>query len=72
MSSIKTSLSAIQGSHSHDVLLWTFIVGATYHNLVGFSALLVLSNPTPNVILSEYEPLPYVILVLVMIICSIL
>ena len=27
------------------ILLWTIIVGATYHNLVGLSALLILSNP---------------------------
>ena len=41
------------------ILLWTIIVGALYHNFVGFSALLVLSDPTPNTkILSEYEPLP--------------
>ena len=48
------------------ILLWTIIVGATYHDLVGFSALLVLSNTTPNAILSEYEPLPYALLAIVM------
>ena len=48
------------------ILLWTIVVGATYHNVVGFSALLVLSNPTPNTTLSEYEPLPYAILTIVM------
>ena len=48
------------------ILLWTIIVGATYHNLVGLSALLILSNPTPSAILSEYEPLPYAVLAIVM------
>ena len=48
------------------ILLWTVVVGAMYHNVVGFSALLVLSNPTPNAILSQYEPIPYAILALVM------
>ena len=48
------------------ILLWTVVVGAMYHNVVGFSALLVLSNPAPNAILSQYEPLPYAILALVM------
>ena len=48
------------------ILLWTIIVGATYFNFIGFSAALVLSNPVPNAILSEYEPLPYAILAVVM------
>ena len=48
------------------ILLWTIIVGATYFNFIGFSAALVLSNPVPNAILSEYEPLPYAILTVVM------
>ena len=48
------------------ILLWTAIIGVMYHNVVGFSALLVLSNPAPNAILSQYEPLPYAILALVM------
>ena len=47
-------------------LLWTIIVGATYFNLIDFSALLVPSNPVPNAILSEYEPLPYALLAIVM------
>ena len=49
------------------ILFWTAIVGAMYFNFVGFSAALVLSNQTPNVALSEYEPLPYAILAIVMI-----
>ena len=48
------------------ILLWTIVVGVVYHNLLGFSSLLVLSNPTPNAILSQYEPLPYAMLALVM------
>ena len=48
------------------ILLWTTIVGAMYHNFVGYSAYLVMSNPHPNTILSEYEPLPYAILAIVM------
>ena len=48
------------------ILLWTIIVGALYHNFVDISAALVLSNPTPNTILSRYEPLPYAILAIVM------
>ena len=48
------------------ILLWTAIVGAMYHNLVSLSALLVLSNQTPNAVLSQYEPLPYAILAIVM------
>ena len=48
------------------ILFWTAIVGAMYFNFVGFSAVLVLSNQTPNAILSEYEPLPYAILAIVM------
>ena len=48
------------------ILLWTIVVGAIYHNVVGLSALLVLSNPTPNTTLSEYEPLPYAVLTIVM------
>ena len=38
-----------------------------YFNFVGFSAVLVLNNQIPNVVLSEYEPLPYAILAIVMI-----
>ena len=48
------------------ILLWTIIVGAIYDNLVGFSALLVMSIVPPNTILSVYEPLPYAILAMVM------
>ena len=51
------------------ILLWTIIIGAMYHNFVGFSAYLVMSNPHPTTILSEYEPLPcvpYAILAIVM------
>ena len=48
------------------ILLWTTIVGAMYHNFVGYSAMLVMGNPHPNTILSEYEPLPYAILAIVM------
>jgi hypothetical protein len=48
------------------ILLWTAIVGAAYYNLVGFSSLLILSAQPPNTILSAYEPLPYAILALVM------
>ena len=48
------------------ILLWTIIVGAMYHNFLGFSALFVLSNPIPNAVLSQYEPLPYAVLALVM------
>ena len=47
------------------ILLWTAIVGAIYFNFVGLSAALVLSNQTPNAVLSEYEPLPYAILAIV-------
>ena len=49
------------------ILLWTAIVGAIYFNFVGLSAALVLSNQTPNAVLSEYEPLPYALLAIVMI-----
>ena len=49
------------------ILLWTAIVGVTYHNFVGFSALLVMGNPRPNTILSKYEPLPYAVFAIVMI-----
>ena len=49
------------------ILFWTAIVGVMYFNFVGISAVLVLSNQTPNVVLSEYEPLPYAILAIVMI-----
>ena len=48
------------------ILLWTIIVGAIYFNFIGFSAALVLSNLVPNAILSEYEPLPYALLAIVM------
>ena len=48
------------------ILLWTIIVGAMYHNIVGISAILVLSNSIPNGILSQYEPLPYALLAIMM------
>ena len=48
------------------ILLLTIVVGAIYYNFVGFSAILVMDNPRPNTILSEYEPLPYAILAIVM------
>ena len=48
------------------ILLWTAIVGVTYHNLVGFSAVAVLGIQQPNTTFSMYEPLPYAILALVM------
>ena len=48
------------------VLLWTAIVGAMYHYLVGLSAILVMSIQQPNTTLSQYEPLPYALLALVM------
>ena len=48
------------------ILLWTIIVGAVYHNLIGFSALLVLGDTTPNSTVSEYEPPPYALLAIVM------
>ena len=48
------------------ILLWTIIVGAMYHCLVGLSAILVMSIQQPNTILSVYEPLPYAILAIVM------
>ena len=48
------------------ILLWTIIVGAIYYNFVGISATLVMSDPTPNTVLSQYEPLPYAILAMVM------
>ena len=50
------------------ILLWTVIVGATciYHNLVGFLAVLVMIESHPNTVFTEYEPLPYAILALVM------
>ena len=48
------------------ILLWTAIVGVTYHNLVGFFAVAVLGIQRPNTTLSVYEPLPYAILALVM------
>ena len=38
-----------------------------YHNLVSLSALLVLNYTQPNTTLSQYEPLPYAILAIVMI-----
>ena len=47
------------------IVLWTIIVGATYHNIMGFSVLLVVSISPPNTILSEYEPLPYPLLAIV-------
>ena len=64
MSSIETSLSAIQGSHSHPA-----VDGRHWNNVsyvIGFSALLVFSNPAQNAILLQYEPLSYAILALVM------
>ena len=48
------------------ILLWTIIVGVMYHNIVDLSVLLVVSIPQPNTILSEYEPLPYALLAIVM------
>ena len=48
------------------ILLWTIIVGATYHSIMGFSVLFVVSISPPNTILSEYEPLPYALLAIVM------
>ena len=42
------------------------IVGVTYHNLVGFSAVAILGIQQPNTTFSMYEPLPYAILALVM------
>ena len=48
------------------ILLWTAIVGAMYHNLVSLSVLLVLNYTQPNTILSQYEPLLYAILAIVM------
>ena len=48
------------------ILLWTIIVGAIYYNLVGISALLVMTIVPPNTILSVYDPLPYAILAMVM------
>ena len=65
MSSIKASLSAIQGSHSF-VLLWTVNAGATYYNLLGFSSVLAIENSRSGIILLEYEPLLYALLAVVM------
>ena len=48
------------------ILLWTIIVGAIYNNLVGFSALIVMSIAPSNTNLSVYDPLPYAILAMVM------
>ena len=48
------------------ILLWTAIVGAMYHYLVGLSAILVMCIQQPNTTLSQYEPLPYALLALVM------
>ena len=48
------------------ILLWTAIVGALYHNFVGFSAFLVITNSRPDTNISMYEPLPYAILAIVM------
>ena len=48
------------------ILLWTAIVGVTYHNLVGFFAIAVFGIQQPNTTFSMYEPLPYAILALVM------
>ena len=47
------------------ILLWTIIVGATYHNVVGFSAFLVLHIQQPSTNLPQYEPLVYALLALV-------
>ena len=48
------------------ILLWTIIVGAMYFSLVGFSAALILNNSISNITLSQYEPLQYVLLAIVM------
>ena len=64
MSPIETSLSAIQGSHSHPAVDGRHWSNVSY--VIGFSALLVFSNPAQNAILLQYEPLSYAILALVM------
>ena len=48
------------------ILLWTIVVGVAYHSFVGLSAMVVITNSHPNTIFTEYEPLPYAILALVM------
>ena len=48
------------------ILLWTAIVGVTYHNFVGFFAVIVFGIQQPNTTFSMYEPLPYAVLALVM------
>ena len=48
------------------ILLWTIIVGAIYHNFVGLSSILILTDSHANTIITEYEPVPYAILALIM------
>ena len=48
------------------ILLWTFLAGITYHNFVGISAQIIMNATTLKSSLSEYEPLPYAIMALVM------
>ena len=48
------------------ILLWTIIVGATYHNFVGLSSWLITNDPHPGTILAVYAPLPYATLALIM------
>ena len=48
------------------ILLWTVNAGATYYNLLGFYAILVIEDSHPHIVSSEYEPLLYAFLALVM------
>ena len=48
------------------ILLWTIIIGAIYHYFVGLSAVLIMIESHPNTVFTEYEPLPYAVLALVM------
>ena len=48
------------------ILLWTVNAGATYYNLLGFSAMLIIEDSHSGIVSSEYEPLLYAFLALVM------
>ena len=48
------------------ILLWTIVVGALYYNFVGLSSILILTESHANTIITEYAPLPYAVLALIM------
>ena len=64
MSSIKASLSAIQGSHSHPAMdshCWSYV-----HIFVGCAAVLKINISQTDINISVYDSLPYAILALIM------